>query len=142
MRSPIRSLILYIHALIFFIELHKHIIFFIQKHIYNHFSISVISYSYTSIHSFLYFHLLCFYDFYNVKLTYLSVIIEYMQIQGRRRRGGSGGLCPPTFKSGGAQVGLSPPTFGQIKCSNFAISSFFKVKNAKFSWLASLANLL
>ena len=25
--------------------------------------------------------------------------------------GGSGGLCPRTFKSGGAQVGLSPPTF-------------------------------
>ena len=32
--------------------------------------------------------------------------------QGRRRRGGSGGLCPRTFKSGGgAQVGLSPPHF-------------------------------
>ena len=56
--------------------------------------------------------------------------------------GGSGGLCPGTFKSGGAQVGLCPPsTFGQIKCPNFAISSYFKVKNAKFSWLASLANL-
>ena len=66
-----------------------------------------------------------------------------MDQQGRRRRGGggSGGLCPRTFKSGGAQVGLCPSTFGQMKCSNFAISSFFNVKNAKFSWLASLANL-
>ena len=78
-------LINFIHALIFFIELHKRIIFFIQKHIHNHFSISVISYSYTSIHSFLYFHLLCFYDFYNVKLTYLSVIIEYMQIPFQKK---------------------------------------------------------
>ena len=67
--------------------------------------------------------------------------VSLTSVQGRRRRGGSGGLCPRTFKSGGAQVGLCPPTFGQIKCSNFAISSFFKVKNAKFSWLASLANL-
>ena len=49
--------------------------------------------------------------------------------QGHRRRGGvAAGAC-------------APPSFGQIKCSNFAISSIFKVKNANFSWLASLANL-
>ena len=69
-----------------------------------------------------------------------------MPHQGRRRRGGgSGGMCPPppTFKSGGVQVGFSPPpppTFGQTKCSNFDIFSYFVAKNAKFSWLASLAN--
>ena len=49
--------------------------------------------------------------------------------QGRRRRGaGGGGHEPPTFKSGGAQVGLCPPpTFGQSKCSNFTICSYFVV---------------
>ena len=74
-------------------------------------------------------------------LLYLSCIYPINKTKGVGEGGGSGGLCPRTFKSGGAQVGFSPPTFGQIKYSNFAISSFFKVKNAKFSWLASLANL-
>ena len=31
----------------------------------------------------------------------------------------------------GAHVGLCPRFFGQIKCSNFAIWSYFVVKNAK-----------
>ena len=67
--------------------------------------------------------------------------IQYMY-QGRRRRGGSGGLCPRTFKSGGgAQVGLSPPTFGQTKCSNLAIFSYFVVKKCKF-FLARFARQL
>ena len=35
-----------------------------------------------------------------------------------------------------------PPTFGQTKCSNFAIFWYFVVKNAKLSWLASLANFI
>ena len=40
------------------------------------------------------------------------VHVHFIVHQGRRRRGGgSGGLCPRTFKSGGAQVGLSPPHF-------------------------------
>ena len=37
-------------------------------------------------------------------------LLVKLEVQGRRRRGGSGGVCPRTFKSGGgAQVGLSPP---------------------------------
>ena len=62
--------------------------------------------------------------------------------QGRRRRG-AGGSASPLSKVG-AQVGLCPPpTFGQSKCSNCTICSYFVVKNtifSKFSWLASLAN--
>ena len=71
--------------------------------------------------------------------SYWSTIAQ-LELKGVGE-GGQRGLVPPHFqKWGGAQVGLCPPTFGQIKCSNFAISSFFKVRNAKFSWLASLAN--
>ena len=29
----------------------------------------------------------------------------------RRKRGGKGGMCPPTFLTGGAMVCLCPPTF-------------------------------
>ena len=60
--------------------------------------------------------------------------------------GGQGGghVSPHFQKGGGAQVGLCPPpTFGQSKCSNFTICSYFVIKNtffSKFSWLASLAN--
>ena len=58
--------------------------------------------------------------------------------------GGAGGhVPPPHFQKWGAQVGLCPPTFGQSKCSNFTICSYFEVKStifSKFSWLASLAN--
>ena len=67
--------------------------------------------------------------------------------QGRRRRGAGGGgaRASPLSKVWGAQVGLCPPppTFGQSKCSNFTICTYFVVKNtifSKFSWLASLAN--
>ena len=68
--------------------------------------------------------------------------------QGRRRRGAGACAPPPPLSKGG--VGhkwvLAPPPppplppFGQTKCSNFAIFLFFVAKNAKFSWLASLAN--
>ena len=80
-------------------------------------------------------------------LLVFVLFVFALQSQGRRRRGGQGGTCLPTFKSGGggAQVGLCPPppTFGQSKCSNFTICTYFVVKNtifSKFSWLASLAN--
>ena len=48
--------------------------------------------------------------------------------------GGAAGACAPALSKvgGGAQVGLSPPTFGKMKCSNFAISSFFKLKMKNF----------
>ena len=49
--------------------------------------------------------------------------------------GGAGGArAPPLSKvGGGAQVGLCPPpTFGQSKCSNFTICSYFVVKNTFF----------
>ena len=86
------------------------------------------------------------------RILSLSLNIQYefdtfvngWYIQGRRRRGGgAAGACAPALsKVGGHKwVCAPPPTFGQIKCPNFAISSYFKVKNAKFSWLASLANL-
>ena len=67
----------------------------------------------------------------NIFRTYFSKLYSLVNIQGRRRRGGSGGMCPRTFKSGGAQVGLSPPTFGQTKCPNFAIFSYFVVIKCK-----------
>ena len=53
---------------------------------------------------------------------------------------GQGGTCLPTFKSGGAQVCLCPPpTFGQSKCSNFIICSYFVIKNTFFqNFLGSL----
>ena len=54
---------------------------------------------------------------------------------------------PPHFQKwgGGGTSGFvaPPPTFGQGKCSNFTICSYFVVKNtffSKFSWLASLTN--
>ena len=57
--------------------------------------------------------------------------------------GGAAGACAPALSKVGGTSGFEPPppTFGQMKCSNFTNSSFFKLKNAKFSWLASLANL-
>ena len=70
----------------------------------------------------------------------MSTSTTVLYLQGRRRRGAAGACAPALSKVGGAQVGLSPPTFGQTKCSNLAIFSYFVVKNAKFSWLASLAN--
>ena len=60
--------------------------------------------------------------------------------------GGAGGHVPPHFqKWGGGTSGFVPPTFGQSKCSNFTICSYFVVKNtifSKFSWLALLANYI
>ena len=69
-------------------------------------------------------------------------------MQGRRRKGGgaAGACVPPHFQKwggGGGTSGFYPPphTFGQTKCSNLAIISYFVVNlNAKYSWLASLAN--
>ena len=55
--------------------------------------------------------------------------------------GGSGGLWPRTFKSWGAQVGLSLPLLDRSSVLISPFASFFLVKNEKFSWLASLANL-
>ena len=45
-----------------------------------------------------------------------------------------------TFKSGGHKwVCAPPPTFGQSKCSNFTICSYFEVKNQFFqNFLGSL----
>ena len=57
--------------------------------------------------------------------------------------GGQGGHVPPHFQKWGGTSGFVPPTFGQIKCSNCTICSYFVVTNtifSKFSWLASLAN--
>ena len=47
-------------------------------------------------------------------------------------RGGRRGRSPPPLKSAKKKK----------KCSNFAIFPFLVVKNAKFSWLASLANVI
>ena len=60
---------------------------------------------------------------------------------------GGGGHVPPHFQKwgGGHKWVCAPlPTFGQSKCSNFTICTYFVVKNtifSKFSWLASLAQL-
>ena len=43
--------------------------------------------------------------------------------------GWQGGHVPPLSKVGaGAQLGLWPPPFGQSKCSNFTICSYFVIK--------------
>ena len=57
--------------------------------------------------------------------------------------GGAAGACAPALSKvgGGAQVGLSPPTFGQTKCSNLAIFSYFVVKKCKI-FLARFARQL
>ena len=56
--------------------------------------------------------------------------------------GGQRGLVPPHFQKWGAQVGLSPPpTFGQTKCSDLAILSYFVVKKCKI-FLARFARKL
>ena len=59
--------------------------------------------------------------------------------------GGRGARASPLSKVGGTSGFVPPPphTFGQSKCSNFTICTYFVVKNtifSKFSWLASLAN--
>ena len=62
--------------------------------------------------------------------------------------GGGGARASPLSKVGGGEgtsgfVAPPPPTFGQSKCSNFTICTYFVVKNtifSKFSWLTSLAN--
>ena len=56
-------------------------------------------------------------------------------LQGRRRRGGQGGArASPLSKVGGTSGFMPPPpTFGQSKCSNFTICSYFVVKNTIFS---------
>ena len=87
---------------------------------------------------------------YNATLKWMTPLYQQLcyihSIQGRRRRGGRGGHEPHTFKSGGGGTSgfvPPPPTFGQSKCSNFTICSYFVVKThffSKFSWLASLAN--
>ena len=55
-------------------------------------------------------------------------------LQGRRRRGAGGARAPPLSKVGGGHkwVCAPPPTFGQSKCSNFTICSYFVVKNTFF----------
>ena len=66
-------------------------------------------------------------------LIYLYIELFTIYHQGRRRRG-AGGHEPPPLSKVGAQVGLCPPppTFGQSKCSNFTICSYFVVKNTFF----------
>ena len=63
--------------------------------------------------------------------------------QGRRRRGGGGGQGargpPPHFQKWGHKWVCSPPTFGQSKCSNFTICSYFVVKNTFFFFKIFLA---
>ena len=53
-------------------------------------------------------------------------------LRGEGWQGGRMGTCPHFQKcvcvGGGAQVGLWPPPFGQSKCSNFTICSYFVIK--------------
>ena len=75
--------------------------------------------------------------FKNLKIQFMcDIILIYMYKgvgEGGGGGGGAGGNVPPHFqKWGGAQVGLCPPTFGQSKCSNFTICSYFVVKNTIF----------
>ena len=53
---------------------------------------------------------------------------------GEGGAGGGGARAPsPHFqKWGGGKSGFVPPTFGQSKCSNFTIFSYFVVKNTFF----------
>ena len=46
---------------------------------------------------------------------------------------------PPHYQKRGHKW-VCTPTFGQTKYSNFDIFWYFVFKNAKFSWLASLAD--
>ena len=72
----------------------------------------------------------------------LTFEMKNLNLKGVGKGRGSGGMCPlPPFKRG-AQVGFNPPPspFGHTKCSNFAIFSYFVAENAKFSWIALLAN--
>ena len=89
-------------------------------------------------------------------VTNLVDLVVNVSHKGVGEGGGGGGRgghcsfkrCLPTFKSGGGGhkwvcAPPPPPTFGQSKCSNFTICTYFVVKNtifSKFSWLASLAN--
>ena len=63
--------------------------------------------------------------------------IETSYIKGVGEVGAYATPPPSTFKSRERKWVCAPPFFfGQIKCSNFAIRSYFVVKNAKFSSLA------
>ena len=68
---------------------------------------------------------LIIYNMQHLRHNYLS--------KGVGEGGQGGGHEPPTFKSGGGGTsGFVPPTFGQSKCSNFTICSYFVVKNTFF----------
>ena len=65
----------------------------------------------------------------------IGQLLYTLLYKGVGEGGGAGG-------GGGHKWVCAPPTFGQSKCSNFIICSYFVVKNpifSKFSWLASLA---
>ena len=90
--------------------------------------------------------LFCFSDW--VLEVDMKQLLEALYLKGVGE-GGQGGTSPPLSKVGGGHKWVCappppPPTFGQSKCSNFTICSYFVVKNnfffSKFSWLASLAN--
>ena len=71
----------------------------------------------------------------DLKLVSQSSCSQTDERQGRRRRGGSrggGARASPLSKVGGGTSGFVPPTFGQSKCSNFTICSYFVVKNTFF----------
>ena len=70
-------------------------------------------------------------------------LLTYMKGVGEGRGGGgSGGLCPRSFKSWVHKWVCAPPP-PILDRSSVLISplALFLVKNAKFSWLASIANL-
>ena len=65
---------------------------------------------------------------YTICFTYMYIID---MVQGRRRWGAR---ASPLSKGGGHKwvCAPPPPTFGQSKCSNFTICSYFVVKNTIF----------
>ena len=64
----------------------------------------------------------------------------YSHLEKEDKQGQRHARAPEFSKVGRGATGIVPPTFGQTKWSNLVIFSFFVVKNAKFSGLASLAN--
>ena len=63
---------------------------------------------------------------------YFSVGIVYFKGVGEGGGGAGGARASPLSKVGGTSGFVPPPTFGQSKCSNFTICTYFVVKNTLF----------
>ena len=74
-------------------------------------------------------------SYWNVYVYAFANMVRIIKGVGEGGRGGGGTSPPPPHfqKCGGHKwVCAPPPTFGQSKCSNFTICSYFVVKNTFF----------